>query len=67
MKKLDGGRPETPWVLSAIKLFTHMDGNEDSMCWKVMYGNETSSMRNSKDIESFDIHVPTKTHKLDFL
>jgi len=67
MKKLDGGRPENPWVLNAIKLFAHMDGSEDSMCWKVMYGNDTTSLRNSGDVEKFDIHVPTKTHDLDFI
>ena len=70
MKFKDGGRPETPWVLNAIKLFTHMNGSEDSMCWKYMYGNDTKSMRNSEDIEVHDIHVPaakTKTLDLEFI
>jgi hypothetical protein len=67
MKKLEGGKPETPWVLNAIKLYTHMEGSEDSMCYKIMYGNETNSMRNSKDIEKFDIHEPTKTVELEFI
>ena len=56
MKKLDGGAPESPWVLTAIKLYTHMDGNEDSMCYKMIFGNETSSIMNSKDIEKFDLN-----------
>jgi hypothetical protein len=67
MKKLDGGRPENPWVLNAMKLYTHMEGSEDSMCYKIMYGNETTSMRNSKDIEIHDIHVPAKETELEFL
>lgn len=30
MKKLNGGGPESPWVLYGMKLYTHMNGNEDS-------------------------------------
>jgi hypothetical protein len=67
MKKLDGGKPETPWVLNAVKLYTHMEGSEDSIYYKIMCGNETNSMRNSKGIEKFDIHEPTKTVEPEFI
>jgi len=65
MKKLDGGAPESPWVLTAIKLYTHMDGSEDSMCYKMMFGNETSSIVNSKDIEKFDLNGRGKSTQID--
>jgi len=72
MKKLDGGRPETPFVLTAWKLYTHMNGDKNSMCYKMMYGNETSSLRNSKDVDHFEIHVPADKEikpeqELDFI
>ena len=32
LKRKDGGRPENIWVLTAAKLYTHMNGAEDSKC-----------------------------------
>jgi len=69
MKKLDGGRPENPWVLHHIKLYTHMNGSQDSKCWNLIYGNDTNSLRNSKDVEISTIRVPAQKEevKLDFI
>jgi len=48
----DGGWPETRWVLAASKLYTHMEGAEDSKCYSLIWGNETDSLRNSPDLEN---------------
>merc|ERR1712156_73577 len=48
----DGGSPETRWVLAAAKLYTHMEGAEDSKCYSLIWGNETDSLRNSPDLEN---------------
>jgi len=63
MKKLDGGFPENPWVLTAAKLYTHMNGSEDSVCYNMMFGNETFSLQNSVSVEKHDI---AEAKKLDF-
>lgn len=46
-----------------------MEGSEDSQCYKIMYGNETFSMRNSGDVEINNIHIPTAKEEtvLEFL
>jgi len=49
MKFADGGRPETPWVLTALKLYTHLDGAKDSNCYKMLWGNTTASLAQSPD------------------
>ena len=53
MKQKDGGRPENVWVLTAAKLYTHMDGAADSKCYEMMWGDATDSLQNSTDIEKF--------------
>ena len=58
MKKLNGGRPENPWVLTAAKLYTHMDGATDSKCYEMMWGNEADSLQNSTDVEKFILSKP---------
>ena len=42
---------ETPWVLAALKLYAHLDGQKDSACWTSLYGNATSSLSNSPNVE----------------
>ena len=58
MKSKDGGRPENVWVLTAIKLYTHMDGAKDSKCYSMLWGNESDSLQNSSDVENFILSHP---------
>jgi len=55
MKFKNGGGPETPWVLTAIKLYAQHDGNTNSKCFELLWGNSDDSLRNSKSIDNVDI------------
>jgi hypothetical protein len=55
MKFKDGGKPENTWVLAAIKLYTQQDGSPDSQCYKYLWGNDTTSLRNSPDVDLHEI------------
>jgi len=57
MKKLDGGRPENWWVLTAIKLYGQQGGSTQSDCYKQLWGHEEISLRNSTDVDIFDIRI----------
>merc|ERR1711998_243448 len=47
MKIREGGRPEFPVVLTALKLYAHLDGDKGSKCYSIMYANNTDSLRNN--------------------
>ena len=55
MKQKDGGRPENVWVLTAAKLYTHMEGNYDSKCYHMMWGTDADSLQKDTNIEKFII------------
>lgn len=61
MKKLDGGRPENWWVLTAIKLYAQQGGSNQSKCYNQLWGNDANSLRNSSDVEKFDIRIRPQT------
>ena len=49
------GVPESPWVLVALKLYLLNDGDPKSTCHALLYGNETTSLRNAPDADLVDI------------
>ena len=55
MRKLDGGAPENPWVLVALKLYAQQDGTLDSKCYDLLWGSNVDSLRNSPWIEQVDL------------
>ena len=54
MKVAEGGRPEWPWVLTALKLYAQQDGAASSACYDRLWGNSTDdtnmSLRQSPDV-----------------
>ena len=67
LKRKDGGRPENIWVLTAAKLYTHMNGAEDSKCFDMIWGNTDDSLQVSKDIELYSLNRPLSTKAESFL
>ena len=63
-KPNNGGWPENAWVLAAAKLYTHMEGAEDSKCYSLIWGNETDSLRNSPDLENQVFSNPELTEEV---
>jgi len=49
---------ESPWVLTAIKLYAHHDANPKSMCAQMLYGNGPDSMTKDKHVEKIQIRSP---------
>jgi hypothetical protein len=43
--------PESPWVLIAMKLYTHMDGNSNSNCADLLWGVGTKSLAKDTNVE----------------
>jgi len=51
---------ENPWVQTAIKLYTHMEGNMDSQCAKMLYGKTDSSLENDSNVETVEFRSRPK-------
>jgi len=66
MKFKNGGGPETPWVLHAIKLYTHFDGDKSTQCHEFLWGDSADSLKNSKTAEIADVRPGTGS-KAEFL
>jgi hypothetical protein len=49
---------ETPWVLTAYKLYAQQNGSEDSECYRRLWGNGEQSLQKSKNVEKIDVHNP---------
>ena len=60
MKFRQGGGPETPWVLTAIKLYAHLNGSKTSKCHDLLWGNSASSLRHSNTTDNVEIITPSK-------
>ena len=58
MKKEDGGKPEAPWVLVALKLYAQQDGSASSKCHDLLWGDSTDSLRNSPWTDKVDVRMP---------
>ena len=39
MKTEDGGKPEDPWVLVALKLYAQQGGSMDTKCFSLLWGD----------------------------
>jgi len=48
--------PETPWVLTALKLYAQFDGNASTQCSQLLWGNGTSSLSNDSNVELYLRH-----------
>ena len=42
---------ETPWVLAMMKAYAHFDGSMETKCAKMIFGNTTNSVAQSKHVE----------------
>lgn len=51
MKFANGGGPETPWVLTAIKLYAQKGGSDTSECYRMLWGDDSDSLKNSETAE----------------
>ena len=63
MKTKDGGKPEMPWVLVALKLYAQQDGSMDSKCYGLLWGDADDSLKKSPwaDITDFREGAPKPT------
>lgn len=52
------GSPETPWVLTAAKLYAQMGGKVDSECYKMLWGDESSSLRMDPAVKESIVNQP---------
>lgn len=61
MKVAEGGRPEWPWVLTAMKLYAQHGGATTSTCYDRLWGNSTDdtnmSMRQSPDVDRTSLYA----------
>jgi len=55
MRFKDGGRPEAPWVLVAMKLYAQQGGSKDSKCYDLLWGDDTDSLKHSPWTERVDL------------
>merc|ERR1711990_108033 len=44
---------ESPWVLTALKLYVQQNGNLDSQCAKMLYGTTSDSLQKDAHVEKF--------------
>jgi len=63
MRFVDGGKPENPWVLVALKLYAQHDGAESSKCYSLLWGYDTDSLNNSQWTERIDLRDGTTDSK----
>lgn len=50
-KRSEQGGPETPWVLTAAKLYAHMDGSASSACAARLWGSGAGSIAKDAAVE----------------
>ena len=43
--------PETPWVLTALKLYAQQGGDPDSKCAELLWGDTPQSLSQAKDVD----------------
>jgi len=67
MKTPDGGKPEEPWVLVAIKLYAQHGGSEDSKCFELLWGEGEDSLRNSTWTDKVELHPGEPKVNVDLL
>jgi hypothetical protein len=51
----NGGAPETPWVMTAFKLYAQFAGSNASKCYNMLWGDDADSLKNSKDADVVDL------------
>ena len=56
MKIPEGGKPEMPWVLVAMKLYAQQGGSTDSKCHDLLWGESADSLGNSPWVEQVQLH-----------
>jgi hypothetical protein len=54
----NGGGPETPWVLTAAKLYAQKGGSDTSECYRMLWGDSYDSLQNSETVERYDLFKP---------
>ena len=68
MKTKEGGKPETPWVLVALKLYAQHGGTIDSKCYSLLWGEEADSLKNSTWTDKVELHPGApKEEEVEFL
>lgn len=55
MKIPNGGEPEMPWALVAMKLYAMHGGSQDSKCHELLWGNNADSLKNSTWADKIDM------------
>jgi len=50
--------PETPWVLTAVKLYTQLGGSASSKCHSMLWGSEADSLQKDSNIDKSVVHTP---------
>ena len=58
LKYKEGGRPENPWALVALKLYTQQSGNRESKCYDLLWGNTEESLTNSSWYDILELKKP---------
>ena len=56
MKTPNGGEPEMPWILVALKLYAQHGGSMDTKCYSLLWGEDADSLRNSTWTDRVDLH-----------
>jgi dienelactone hydrolase len=51
LKAQIGGQPETRWVLTAAKLYAHLDGIAGSQCYQMMWGSGEGSLSRASEFD----------------
>jgi len=54
LKTKNGGKPENPWVLVALKLYAQHGGSMNSMCHKLLWGDTDHSLSKSPWTDKID-------------
>lgn len=51
--------PETPWVLTAVKLYTQLGGSTSSKCHDMLWGSGADSLQKDPAVEKSVINAPS--------
>ena len=54
---VDGVAPEFEWLIKAVKLFGQLGGDEKSVCYSMIYGEESNSLKMANETDVLDIRV----------
>ncbi|GMH47667.1 hypothetical protein TL16_g00117 [Triparma laevis f. inornata] len=57
MKRIGGGYPEFSAVLTAAKLYGHLDGDQDSQCYEQLYGESGIKFQNITGVLDFRLEL----------